>query len=202
MTAPAYASGVPSPLDPRLVQGLLSLSQASRYLRLARQTFHRWARGYERGRPLLHVRDPHDDGLPVTFTSLTEAHVMDGLREAGVQPRKIRPALDELGRQFGHDYVLIAPELATDGVELLWDFSRSDAGSGLIVGDRSTRLSRDRWRLSQLHPPGFAGRAGRPGAPALASIEGDRRRAAVVRPADLRSVRCAGGRRSGDAESG
>lgn len=143
MTAPAYASGVLSPLDPRLVQGLLSLSQASRYLRLARQTFHRWARGYERGRPLLHVRDPRDDGLPVTFVSLTEAHVMDGLREAGVQPRKIRPALDELGRQFGHDYVLIAPELATDGVELLWDFSRSNAGSGLIVGETGQHVFRE-----------------------------------------------------------
>jgi uncharacterized protein (DUF433 family) len=130
-------------MDPRLARGLLSLAQAGRYLRIARQTFHRWARGYERGRPLLHVRDTGDDGLPVTFVSLTEAHVLDGLREAGVQPHKIRPALDALKRQFGHEYVLLAPELATDGVEVLWDFSRRGEGRDLIVGDTGQHIIRE-----------------------------------------------------------
>ncbi len=45
------------------------------------------------------------------------AWVLDGLRRAGVRPRKIRSGLDELKRQFGAEYVLMAPELATDGVE-------------------------------------------------------------------------------------
>jgi uncharacterized protein (DUF433 family) len=41
----------------------------------------------------------------------------------------------ELKRQFGAEYVLMAPELATDGVDLLWDFSRTKAEEGT---DRST----------------------------------------------------------------
>jgi hypothetical protein len=51
---------------------------------------------------------------------------------AGVRPRKIRPGLDELKRQFGAEYLLMAPELETDGVDLLWDFSRTKADEGLI----------------------------------------------------------------------
>jgi uncharacterized protein (DUF433 family) len=89
------------------------------------------------------VRDTGENGLPVTFVSLTEAHVLDGLREAGVQTHRIRPALDELKRQFGHDYVLLAPELATDGVDVLWDFSRSGAGRDLIVGDTGQHVIRE-----------------------------------------------------------
>lgn len=143
MTAASHAAVVPSALDPRIARGLLSLAQAGRFLRIAQQTFHRWARGYERGQPLLHVRDTSQDGLPVTFVSLTEAHVLDGLREAGVQPHKIRPALDALRHQFGHDYVLLSPELATDGVDVLWDFSRSGAGRDLIVGDTGQHVIRE-----------------------------------------------------------
>jgi hypothetical protein len=59
----------------------------------------------------------------VPFIALVEVWVLDGLRWAGVRPRKIRPGLDELTRQFGAEDVLMAPELVTDGVDLLWDFS-------------------------------------------------------------------------------
>jgi len=88
-------------------------------------TFHRWARGYEKGGPLLHVRAPVAIGLPVTFIALAEAHVLDALRSAGVRPRKIRPALDELKKQFG-EYVLVARELATAG--------RTSTGSRTTAG--------------------------------------------------------------------
>jgi len=120
--------------DPRFTEGLLNLAEAGRYLRLARQTFHRWARGYERGKPLIHVRSASSGGLPVTFIALAEAHVLDALREAGVRPQKIRPALEQLKKEFGRDYVLVAPELATDGVDVLWDFSQTEAGRELITG--------------------------------------------------------------------
>jgi uncharacterized protein (DUF433 family) len=68
------------------------------------------------------------------FVTLAEAHVLDALREAGVRPQKIRPALDKLKDEFGRDYVLVAKELATDGVDVLWDFSRTEAGRELIAG--------------------------------------------------------------------
>jgi uncharacterized protein (DUF433 family) len=119
--------------DPRFTAGLMNLADAGRYLHVPRQTFHRWARGYERGEPLIHVR-PATDGLPVTFVSLAEAYVLDALRQAGVRPRRIRPALERLQDEFGREYVLIAKELATDGVDVLWDFSRTDAGRELIDG--------------------------------------------------------------------
>lgn len=45
---------------------------------------------------------------------------------------QIRPGLGELKREFGAEYVLMAPELATDGIDLLWDFSRTEAGAGMI----------------------------------------------------------------------
>lgn len=132
------------PADPRFARGLLNLAQAGRYLGIARQTFHRWARGYERGKPLLHLRHANGDGLPVTFASLTEAHVLYGLRDAGVRLHKIRPALDELKRQFGSEYVLLAPELATDGVDVLWDYSRRAAqGDDLIVGSTGQGVFRE-----------------------------------------------------------
>jgi uncharacterized protein (DUF433 family) len=129
--------------DPRLTEGLLNLAEAGRYLRVPRQTFHRWARGYERGKPLLHVLDPLSVRLPVTFVALAEAHVLDALRDAGVRPQRIRPALRALQKEFGRDYVLVAPELATDGIDVLWDFAKSRAGSGLIAADTGQHVIRE-----------------------------------------------------------
>jgi len=130
-------------VDPRFSAGLMNLAVAGRYLHIPRQTFHRWARGYERGKPLIHVRPSDNDGLPVTFIALAEAHVLDALREAGVRPQKIRPALDRLKKIFGHEYVLAAKELATDGIDVLWDYSRTDAGRELIAADTGQGVIRE-----------------------------------------------------------
>lgn len=143
MTTLDHTTVMTSPFDPRIVRGLLNLAQAGRYLRIARQTFYRWARGYERGKPLLHVNEDRTEPLPVTFFSLAEAHVLDGLRTAGVRPRKIRPALAEMKKTFGHEYVLLAPELATDGVEVLWDYSRTGRGRDLIVAHTGQSVIRE-----------------------------------------------------------
>lgn len=119
--------------DVRLSAGLYDIREAARLIDLPEQTFHRWARGYGHSAPLLHVTDRdarRESSVP--FIALAEAWVLDGLRRAGVRPRRIRPGLDELKRQFGSEYVLMAPELATDGVDLLWDFSRTTAGAGMI----------------------------------------------------------------------
>src|SRR5262245_18679360 len=129
--------------DPRFTEGLLNLAEAGRYLRVPRQTFHRWARGYERGKPLLHILAPSTVRLPVTFIALAEAHVLDALRDAGVRPQKIRPALEALHREFGRDYVLVAPELATDGIDVLWDCGKTRAGTGLIAGGTGQHVIRE-----------------------------------------------------------
>lgn len=132
-----------SHLDARFTEGLLNLSEAGRYLRVPQQTFHGWARGYRSGEPLLHVVDQGQTRLPVTLIALAEAHVLEALRDAGVRTQKIRPALNALQQEFGRDYVLVAPELATDGIDVLWDFSKSRAGSGLIAGDTGQHVMKE-----------------------------------------------------------
>lgn len=121
--------------DPRFTLASLNMLDAARFLGIPRQTFHRWARGYERGDALLHVLDvDRRREASVTFIALAEAHVLGALREAGVRTSRLRPAMAELQREFGREYVLVAPELATDGIDVLWDFSRTKAGDGLIEG--------------------------------------------------------------------
>lgn len=120
----------------------MNLAEGGRYLKVARQTFHRWARGYPHGGPLLHVLTS-GESRPVTFISLAEAHVLDALRDAGVRPQKIRPALDRLQNEFGQEYVLVARELATDGIDVLWDFAKTEAGRELIAGDTGQQVMRE-----------------------------------------------------------
>jgi uncharacterized protein (DUF433 family) len=79
----------------------------------------------------------------VTFIALTEAHVLEALRGASVRPQRIRPALRRLQKEFGTEYVLSAPELATDGIDVLWDFSRSREGQGLIEGRTGQHVLRE-----------------------------------------------------------
>jgi uncharacterized protein (DUF433 family) len=121
--------------DVRFSAGLLSMYDAARYLGIPRQTFHRWARGYERGAPLLHVLDPESPReARVTLIAMAEAWVLWALRDAGVRLQRIRPALKRLQEEFGQEYVLVARELATDGIDVLWDFARTEEGAGLIEG--------------------------------------------------------------------
>jgi hypothetical protein len=60
----------------------------------------------------------------VSFLALTEAYVLQALRQAGVCVRKIRPALGVLQAEFGTENVLTAPNLATDGIDVLWTTPR------------------------------------------------------------------------------
>ena len=130
--------------DVRFVRPLMTLADAGRHLGIPRQTFHRWARGYERGGPLLHVVETGDAReATVPFMALAEAWVLAGLRQAGVRPRRIRPALERLQNEFGQEYVLVAPELATDGISVLWDFSMTEAGAGLIEGRTGQAVIRE-----------------------------------------------------------
>lgn len=130
--------------DIRFSRPLMTMADASRYLGIPQQTFHRWARGYERGGPLLHVVEPDSiRQASVPFIAMAEAWVLAGLRNAGVRPQRIRPALTKLQEEFGRDYVLVSQELATDGISVLWDFSRTEAGAGLIEGRTGQAVMRE-----------------------------------------------------------
>lgn len=129
--------------DIRFAQGLLNTSDAARYLGIPRTTFREWATAGANGPPLLHTLESSPRSASVTFIALAEAYVLDALRDAGVRPQKIRPALDRLQKEFGRRYVLVAKELATDGIDVLWDFSRMPEGEGLIEGATGQRVMRE-----------------------------------------------------------
>jgi uncharacterized protein (DUF433 family)/transposase-like protein len=129
--------------DPRFGPGLLDISDAARFLGIPRSTFRRWARGYERGGPLLHIATAGPQQAQVTFIAMAEAHVLEALRQAGVRPARIRPALNQLSTEFGRDYVLVAPNLATDGIDVLWDFSRTSEGQDLMEGRTGQMVMRE-----------------------------------------------------------
>jgi uncharacterized protein (DUF433 family) len=129
--------------DPRFGPGLLDMSDAARFLGIPRSTFRRWARGYEHGGPLLHIAPAGPQQAQVTFIAMAEAHVLEALRQAGVRPARIRPALNQLASEFGRDYALVAPNLATDGIDVLWDFSRTSEGQGLMEGHTGQMVMRE-----------------------------------------------------------
>lgn len=99
--------------DRRFSIGDLDMTDAARFLDIPRSTFHRWAQGYGRGGPLLHVIDAPARQAQVPFIAIAEAHVLKALRQAGVRPTKIRPALDRLAAEFGREYVLVSPSLSS-----------------------------------------------------------------------------------------
>jgi hypothetical protein len=39
-----------------------------------------------------------------------------------------------VAEQLGREYVLVAPNLAADGIDVLWDFSRTEQGQALMEG--------------------------------------------------------------------
>lgn len=130
--------------DVRFARPLMTMADAARHLGIPQQTFHRWARGYPHGRPLLHVREPDSvRQASVPFIALAEAWVLEGLRQAGVRPQRIRPALEKLQKEFGREYVLVSPALVTDGISVLWDFSKTEAGAGLIEGRSGQTVIRE-----------------------------------------------------------
>jgi uncharacterized protein (DUF433 family) len=129
--------------DKRFTMGVLDMTDAARFLDLPRSTFHRWAQGYDRGGPLLHIVPSPVGQAQVPFIAVAEAHVLKALRQAGVRPAKIRPALDRLAADFGREYVLVSPNLSTDGIDVLWDFSRSEEGRDLMEGSTGQLVMRE-----------------------------------------------------------
>lgn len=130
--------------DPRFNTGLLDVSDAARFLGIPRSTLRRWAHGYAHGAPLLHVIDVAGRReAQVTFAAMAEAHVLEALRLAGVRVSKIRPALNQLAERFGREYVLLAPNLATDGIDVLWDYSRTEEGQDLMEGSTGQIVMRE-----------------------------------------------------------
>ncbi|MFE3458124.1 DUF433 domain-containing protein [Nocardiopsis aegyptia] len=121
--------------DIRFTMGVLSVSDAARYLGTRRSTLSGWVHSDDDAPPMVHALPGTPGRLTATmpFIALAETHVLRALQGAGVRTQRIRPALQRLREEFG-EYALVARELATDGVDVLWDFSRTPGGEGLIEG--------------------------------------------------------------------
>ncbi len=130
--------------DIRFTMGVLNVADTARYLGNKRTTLSGWAHGHDDAPALVHALPGRPDQLTATmpFIALAEAHVLRALRVAGVRSRRIRPALDRLRQEFG-PYALVAHELATDGVDVLGDFSRTAGGEGIIEGKTGQRVMRE-----------------------------------------------------------
>jgi uncharacterized protein (DUF433 family) len=129
--------------DVRFDTGLLDMSDAARFLGIPAATFRRWARGSGQTPPLFHVLAGPPGRAQVTFVAMVEAYVLDALRQAGVRPSRIPLALDRLAAEFGREHVLASPNLATDGIDVLWDFSRTSEGHGLMDAGTGQMVMRE-----------------------------------------------------------
>lgn len=129
--------------DPRFDVGLLDMADAARFLGIGHDRFRRWARGNVHDAPLLDLVPAAPGRAQVTFIAMAEAHVLQALSTAGVRPARIRPALSRLAAEFGREYVLASRNLATDGIDVLWDFSRTSEGEGLMEGHTGQLVMRE-----------------------------------------------------------
>ena len=105
---------------------LYSVFEASRYLQIPENTLRSWVSGRSfplrsgasrRSEPVIELSDPQKSRL--SFSNLTEAHVLDALRrEYDVELPQIRRAVSYLREHFRSPHPLIHHEMHTDGKHL------------------------------------------------------------------------------------
>ena len=67
---------------------------------------------------------PHWADRPF-FIGLAEGYVLAAFRQVGVPLQRIRPAIEQLRREFDNDHVMASKSLYTDGAEVLYDYAES-----------------------------------------------------------------------------
>jgi uncharacterized protein (DUF433 family) len=105
---------------------LYSVFEASRYLHLPENTLRAWVAGRvyplrsggsRRSEPVIELADPQNSRL--SFSNLTEAHVLDALRrQYHVELPQIRRAVRYLREQFRTAHPLVHHQMLTDGKHL------------------------------------------------------------------------------------
>lgn len=105
---------------------LYGVLEASRYLQIPENTLRSWVAGRsyplrsgETRRSVPIIELPTPDECRLSFTNLTEAHVLDAMRrQYGVELPQIRRAVEYLRRQFSTRHPLVRHEMLTDGKHL------------------------------------------------------------------------------------
>src|SRR5260370_5808254 len=106
---------------------LYSVFEASRYLQMSENTLRAWVAGRtyplrsggsRRSEPVIELADPKTSRL--SFTNLTEAHVLDALRrQYHVELPQVRLAARYLREHFRTQHPLVHHQMLTDGRHLL-----------------------------------------------------------------------------------
>ncbi len=136
----------------RFSDGLYTVAEAARYLRVPTSTLNNWTHGYTMksdhrptvvGAPILSTVGP-TGGASIPFIGLAEGLVLTALRRSGVPLQRIRPALDLLSQQFGLTHALASQQLFSDGAEVIYDYANKtgddDATRDLIVVRNGQRV--------------------------------------------------------------
>jgi uncharacterized protein (DUF433 family) len=131
--------------DRRFSTPLFTIEEAAHHLGLPRTTLNDWTRRQAGPAPLVHriITPGTSRAASLPFVAVIEAHMLRGFRELGLSAQGLRNAVAALRRDFRDEYALATRRLATDGVNLLVDWSRSGqpsqwAGaldSQLVIGE-------------------------------------------------------------------
>lgn len=136
---------MPAPADDRFTVPLYTVIEAAANLGVPRQTFSRWARGYER--PVVTALPGRPGAAVVPFVGLAEGMVVAAIRRAGVPLQRIRPALAVLERELGVEHALASKRLYTDGAEVLYDVAGRSRDEDVREGVRELVVLRSNQRV-------------------------------------------------------
>ena len=137
------------------------LATAAAFVGMSSSTLRTWVRGreYDTARGPRFFRAPivsDGDGL-LSFANLVEAHALLVFRRGhGIEMRKVRQAIDFVGRRLGIERPLIDARFKTDGVDLFirnaWGetIAASDQGQRIVAGFERLleRVSYDEWNIA------------------------------------------------------
>lgn len=126
----------------RFSTALYTVSEAGRFLDVPASTLSAWAHGYRNrpqgrpevvGAPILTTLPRRGPRWPVIpFIGLAEGAVLTAIRRSGVPMQRIRPAIEQLDRQFGLAHALASRRLYTDGAEVLFDYAEATDDPDLV----------------------------------------------------------------------
>jgi uncharacterized protein (DUF433 family) len=118
---------VPVPKDIRFDIPLFTIEEAAHHLGLPRTTLQAWTRRQAGPAPLVHrIVDPDSPrAASLPFVAVVEAHMLRGFRDLGLSAQGLRVSVTRLRHDLNDEYALATRRVATDGVSLLADMSRS-----------------------------------------------------------------------------
>jgi uncharacterized protein (DUF433 family) len=154
-----------APKDERFTVGLYTVADAARYLRLPRRTLGYWTAPRGKKPAVVTILPDGKRNDPVVpFEGLAEAFVASTFRRVhGLTLPYIRKSLTHIKEKLGLEYALASQHLYTDGAKILFDYSKGEEETELLVEVVSdnivfTDVVRDYLKRISYGPDGWADR--------------------------------------------